>query len=242
MTETTPTIDDRGLPTRAWLETLDEQALSDWVSKRLQGIDPYFPLRDGDETRGELFLHVTNGLAPADSVNQRLGIAVARFFEVLCDQDEPDPIAFEETAYCFGEMATTDILPGVRVALDTERFKEAHWRRHDLDEALLVALARKGGALKRTFWDGLLNDVRWMEIALVAIQNGYSVDDAIDELVKRIKLFEDNPDETDLELAFDYILRDAKPQRIVKRLDAYRLGLKHKPRSASASGETGEED
>jgi hypothetical protein len=213
-------LDEKGLPAYDWLEGLTPAEFEDWIGGRLAGADPLLPFRDSDEARGEVFLHICARLALRNPVAVRIGAAVTRLTEEVVAQTEPDPIVFASTLSLYGGLPSTSLTRTIRSAVSGPSFKSKPWQAHDLDIYLLVALSQKASGLTRAFWEPLLDDVRTFEVALVAVQTGFGWDEALDLLLKQVRVFLAHPDQTDLALALDYIMRDATSQKLV--LDAVR--------------------
>ena len=224
MSDLAPVADENGLPTSGWLESLSPRELRGWVEKRLAGIDPWFPLREGDEARHELVLHFCRSRALRDPRVVDIARVVTALAEERVCEDRPDPETFRETLALFGSIVScrpTDKLLG---ALDHRRFDSASWRESELDLALLSSLSWKAGSLPPEFWTRFLDSIRTIEIALAAVQDALGWMEAARELVPRIGIFRRNAGRVDLALSLDYLLRGATAPREVAEFFSINVG------------------
>lgn len=210
-----------GLPTEAWLDTLDDAQLEAWIGDRLAGTDPWFPVRESDDTRGALLRYFCHGRSPSDRHLRRIAGIVTALAEKQASLDEPDPLTCAETFDLYGDLSSVcSATPDLVDALDGTRFAAAWWQEHRLDQRLLAAMGRRPLDLGRLQWQRFLDAPRFCELALAAVQDGFGRDHAASELGQRIGLFRDNAEHMDLTLTLHYLLRDAPdPVRLLAVLD-----------------------
>ncbi len=152
-----------------WLEGLSPDAVESWVQDRLAGRDARFPIRESEESRGEILLRLAEGRALSDPLITRLAAVIDRATIDQVTRAAPDLREFSETLALYGRFPGTGCVGAIRSVIGTSLWTSVYWTDHDLDIRVVNALACKASRVDREFWMHLAGQPRTGEAAIAAL-------------------------------------------------------------------------